>query len=252
MKRSADTTRRLEHPIAVVITTLFVSVIVYVIARSHSYRWNEVWSYRQVFIHGWAMTCLLSLCSLVLSTIVGLGAALLRRSKVLALRYISLFYVETIRGTPLLVQLLVSFYVIASAIHLENRIFVGVITLSLFSGAYIAEIIRSGIESIRASIIDSAKAIGMKKHQIYLHVIFPLVFRQILPPLTGQFASIIKDSSLLSILGISEITFSAQQISSASFSTLESYIPLGLAYLLLTLPISILSKKMEQRFSYAS
>jgi polar amino acid transport system permease protein len=127
-----------------------------------------------------------------------------------------------------------------------------VITLSLFSGAYIAEIIRSGIESIRASIIDSAKAIGMKKHQIYLHVIFPLVFRQILPPLTGQFASIIKDSSLLSILGISEITFSAQQISSASFSTLESYIPLGLAYLLLTLPISILSKKMEQQFSYAS
>lgn len=247
-----DTAKKLPHYVALFTATAILCTIVFVILYAHTYQWDVVWGYRLVFVKGWAMTCALSLFSLILSTCIGLVAALMRRSSIHIFRYLSLFYIETIRGTPLLVQLLICFYVIASAMHMNNRILVGVLTLSIFSGAYIAEIIRAGLESIRSSLIDSAKAIGMKKHQIYRHVIFPLMFRQVLPPLTGQFSSIIKDSSLLSIIGISELTFSAQQVASASFSTLESYIPLGVAYLFLTLPISLLSKKMERSFSYAS
>jgi polar amino acid transport system permease protein len=171
----------------------------------------------------------------------------MRRSDIVLLRYFSQIYIEVIRGTPLLVQLLFFFYVVASAIGLENRYFVGIATLSLFSGAYIAEIVRSGMDSVRKTLLESAAAIGLTRLQTYRYVIFPISMRQILPPLAGQFASIIKDSSLLSILGISEFTYAAQQVSSASYSTLECYFPLALGYLILTFPISLISKYLEKR-----
>ena len=236
------------------ITLLFIAISLACSAAFslHIYDWKAVFAYRHVFFTGWMTTCIIALSSLFLSLIIGTFTALLRRSDILILRYIGNFYVEIIRGTPLLVQLLLFFYVIATDLHLENRFLIGILTLSLFSGAYIAEIVRSGIDSIRNSHLDAAKAIGMSKKQTYQFVIFPLAFRQCLPPLTGQFASIIKDSSLLSIIGISELTYSAEQISSATYSTLECYFPLALGYLILTLPVSLVSKYLEKSFKYES
>lgn len=236
----------------ILIVAILISAFSTLVFTYQVYDFKAVYSYRSVFLKGWLMTCLLSLACLFLSFFLGTLAALMRRSRVLVIRYLSTFYVESIRGTPLLVQLLLFFYVIGSALLLESRFFIGILTLSLFSGAYIAEIVRSGLDSIRSSQIDSAKSIGMTSNQTYRHVIFPLVFRQIIPPLAGQFASIIKDSSLLSIIGISELTYSAQQISSATYSTLETYIPLAFGYLILTLPISLLSKSLERSFRYES
>jgi polar amino acid transport system permease protein len=247
-------TKKPYFAIGLNITLIFlaISLACYAVFSFQVYDWKAVYAYRSVFFTGWMTTCQISLCSLMLSLILGTLTALLRRSNILILRYLGNLYVEIIRGTPLLVQLLLFFYVIASFFHVENRFLVGILTLSLFSGAYIAEIVRSGIDSIRVSHLDSAKAIGMTKSQTYQFVIFPLAFRQCLPPLTGQFASIIKDSSLLSIIGISELTYSAQQISSATYSTLESYFPLALGYLILTLPISQCSKYIEKKFKYES
>lgn len=173
--------------------------------------------------------------------------ALLRRTPFLPLRYLARIYVETIRGTPLLVQLLIFFYVVATAFGIENRYLVGVLTLSVFSGAYISEVIRAGIESIGQSQLESARAIGLTTVQTYRYVIFPQAIRQILPPLAGQFASLIKDSSLLSIIGISEFTLNAQNVSSYTYSNFESYLPLALGYLALTLPISLWTQSLERR-----
>ncbi|MBI2742418.1 MAG: amino acid ABC transporter permease [Chlamydiales bacterium] len=214
---------------------------------SQVYHWDAIWAYRQVFLNGWYTTIGLALASLVLSLIIGVVASLMRQSKLLPLRYLSQIYIEIIRGTPLLVQLLFFFYVVAASAHIQNRYLVGVLTLSIFSGAYIAEILRAGIENTRKTLLESAYSIGLTKPQTYRFVIFPIAFRQILPPLAGQFASIIKDSSLLSILGISEFTYAAQQISSATFSTLECYFPLAVGYLILTLPISLFSRYLERR-----
>lgn len=211
------------------------------------YHWEVLTTYRAVFLKGFGTTLLLSLVSLFLSLGIGLLASLLRQSKILILRYLAQIYIEVIRGTPLLVQLLFFFYVVASALGLENRFLVGVLTLSIFSGAYIAEILRSGMESIRGAMLESAIAIGLTRWQTYRYVIYPICFRQILPPLAGQFASIIKDSSLLSILGISEFTYAAQQVGSATYSTLECYFPLAVGYLLLTFPISLFSRILEKR-----
>ncbi|GAB4166478.1 MAG: amino acid ABC transporter permease [Terrimicrobiaceae bacterium] len=232
-------------------TLLFAGLCIYFLAGSMG-KWEAVLVYQTVFLKGWWLTVQLSLISLVASLLVGLLAALARRSEFLPLRGLATGYIEVVRGTPLLVLLLFLFYVVAAKFQWHDRIAVGVLALSLFSAAYIAEIVRSGIESVGASQLESARAIGLTGMQTYRFVIFPQALRHSLPPLAGQFASIIKDSSLLSILGISEFTFAAQQVNSATFSTLESFMPLAVGYLVLTIPVSLLSRQLERRLHFAT
>ncbi len=217
---------------------------------NYHWNWSGIARYRQKFVRGWVTTIWISLAALGLSTVIGLLAALAQRSFVLPLRYLGKWYVALVRGTPLLVQILIFFYVVADAFGVENRYFVGVLTLSIFSGAYIAEVIRAGIESVGKSQLESARAIGLTRRQIYRYVIFPQALRQILPPLAGQFVSLIKDSSLLSIIAIGEFTLNAQEVNAYTYSTLESYIPLAIGYLVLTLPISLWTKRLEERHRY--
>jgi polar amino acid transport system permease protein len=187
---------------------------------------------------------------LVLSTFIGLIAALARRSGFLVLRAVSRLYVELVRGTPLLVQITFAFYVIADAFHFQDRFTVGLLTLSMFSGAFISEIIRGGIESVGASQLDSARAIGLTRIQTYRYVIFPQAIRLILPALAGMFANLIKDSSLLSVISIEEFTWNAQQVSALTYSNFECYIPLAFGYLILTLPITLWTQWLEKRTRY--
>lgn len=236
--------------ISVLLGAALLAGVCFAILRAVAWQWEGVWEYRAVFWKGWLVTIGISCAALVLSVIFGLLAALGRRAPYPAIRWLAVGYVELIRGTPLLVQLLILFYVVADAIGLQNRYMAGIIILSVFSGAYIAEMIRAGIESIGKSQIESARAIGLTRWQTYRHVIFPQATRHILPPLAGQAASIIKDSSLLSILGIEEFTLAAQQVNSATYSTLESYLPLAVGYLALTLPVSLLARNLERRFRY--
>jgi len=212
--------------------------------------WEKVWGYRETFWNGWLTTVQISAAALVLSTLIGGATALARRSNFLPLRYTAIAYVETVRGLPLVVLVLFGFYGVANAIGWQDRVSAGIVILSLFSGAYIAEMIRSGIESVGRSQWDSARAIGLSPAQTYRFVIFPQVLRQILPPLAGQFSSLIKDSSLLYIIGIPELTFAANQVNSATYSTFESFVPLGVCYLVLTLPVSLWTKHLENRIRY--
>lgn len=237
---------------AVTMGLLFVvlSFVCWGLLASTTRNWEAIWKYRNAFWHGWLLTVALSVVSLVLSTLIGLVAALARRSPVLVVRYLSTCYIECVRGMPLLVLILVLFYIVANALNITDRFLVGVVVLSLFAGAYIAEIIRAGIESVGASQRESARAIGLTTAQTYRYVIFPQALRQVLPPLAGQFASIVKDSSLLSIIGLAEFTYSAQQVNSATYSTLESYLPLAVGYLVLTLPISLWTNTLGSSIRY--
>jgi len=218
----------------------------------YDWNWRAVWQYRQKFLQGWMTTLLISVAALGLSLLISIFFALARRSRLLPLRYLAMLYIEGVRGTPLLVQILVLFYVVADAFGINNRYVVGILTLAFFAGAYLSEIIRAGIESIGESQLESARAIGLTTFQTYRFVILPQVVRRILPPLAGQFASLVKDSSLLSIIAVSEFTLNAQEVNAYTFSTLESYLPLAVGYLLLTLPISLFSRHLEQKFRYAT
>ena len=243
-----------HHTVNAVVSVLLAAALLaaacFAILQALRWNWSGVWAYREVFWRGWLNTIWISAAALVLSIVVGLLAALGRRARYPAVRWLATGYIELIRGTPLLVQLLILFYVVADAVGLQNRYTAGIFILAIFSGAYIAEMIRAGIESVGRSQLESARAIGLTRAQTYRHVIFPQAIRHILPPMAGQTASIIKDSSLLSILGISEFTLAAQQVNSATYSTLESYLPLALGYLALTLPVSLLARRLEHRFRY--
>ncbi len=216
----------------------------------YHWNWEVLAEYRALLLRGWGLTLLLSIGALLLSLFFGLLLALAGQSRWLPLRSFHRVVVELIRGTPLLVQILIFFYVVADAYGVQNRYLVGVLTLALFSAAYISEILRAGIESVGASQWESARAIGMTSKQIYRFVVFPQALRQSLPPLAGQFVSLIKDSSLLSIIGIAEFTKNARDVNSLTFSTFESYLPLALGYLLLTLPISWWTRRLESRVHF--
>jgi len=242
--------RAINSVLSFVLGAALLAALCFAVLQAFSWDWSGVWSYRGVFWQGWLTTIWVSGAALALSVFFGLLCALGRRSPYPALRWLAGGYVEIVRGTPLLVQLLLLFYVVADAVGLQNRYTAGILILSLFSGAYIAEMIRAGIESVGRTQLESARAIGLTRAQTYRHVIFPQALRHVIPPLAGQAASIIKDSSLLSILGISEFTLAAQQVNSATYSTLESYLPLALGYLALTLPVSLLARGLEKRFRY--
>src|SRR5690606_14642971 len=124
-------------------------------------------------------TLALAVGSLALSTFIGAVMALLGRSRFMPARAFTRIYVETIRGTPLLVQILILFYVIAPSFHLGNRHVVGVLALSLFAGACLAEIFRAGIESVGASQWESARAIGLTPGQTYRHIVLPQALRHV-------------------------------------------------------------------------
>lgn len=227
-----------------------IAPICVLLFHGQAYHWNVIWEYKMAFFKGWLMTIGISAGSFLASSTLGILCALAKRSSIRLLRYAANGYIEIIRGTPLLVQILFFFYVFANALGLENRYVVGIAVLSLFSAAYLAEIFRTGIESVGISQLESAKAIGLTKMQTYRFVIYPQALRLTLPSLSGQFASLIKDSSLLSIIGINEFTYTAMQVNSATYSTLESFIPLAVGYLLLTFSISLWTKFLEKKLRY--
>jgi polar amino acid transport system permease protein len=217
-----------------------------------TWNWGVVWEYREAFWKGWWTTVGVALAALLGSLAIGLVTALMLRSRFTLLEAAGRVYVELIRGTPLLVQLLVGWYVVAAAVRVgtDGRGVVGVLVLSLFSGAYMAEIIRGGLDAIPRAQIDSARAIGLTPWQTLRLVVLPQAVRIVLPAVAGQLVSLIKDSSLLSVISIGEFTFAARNVNSATYSTLESYLPLAAGYLALTLPLSALSRWLERRFRY--
>ena len=199
---------------------------------------------------GFVMTLEISICSLFLSLAIGILAAVLQSCRILFLKYLALFYVQFIRGTPLIMQIYLFFYIIGTAWGIDNRFVSGVLILSLFEGAYIAEIVRAGIADIEKTQIEAAKAVGFSNHQTIRFVILPQMVASTLPPLAGQFSSIIKDSSLLSMIAVIELTQTMREISALNFKLFECYLFLGILYLVLTLPLSLFGKYLEKRYAF--
>ena len=131
----------------------------------YAWNWEGVWEYREMFLKGWLATVVISLAALVGSGLIGVAGAVCLQSRSVVLEAVVRVYVELIRGTPLLVQLLIGFYLVATAIGLENRYVAGALILSLFSGAYMVEIFRGGLAAIPRGQHDAAAAIGLSQWQ---------------------------------------------------------------------------------------
>lgn len=143
------------------------------------------------------------------------------------------------------------YYIIGTAWGIDNRVLAGIIILSLFSGAYIAEIVRGSLLSLDRGQLEAARAVGFTRAQTLRYVIAPQLVARTLPALTGQVASIIKDSSLLSVIAVIELTQTIREITATNYNFFGGFLLLGALYLVLTLPIMAVSRHFEKRLSYA-
>ena len=180
---------------------------------------------------------------LVIGVIMGLG----RVSKNSIYKGFSTVYVEFIRGTPLLVQIMLVYYGIpALGINLPPYP-AGILALSINSGAYIAEIVKAGIQSVHKGQMEAARSLGMTYLQAMRYVILPQAFRNVLPAIGNEFIALLKDSSLVSVIAIVELTRVGKQINSMTFNAWTPLLGVALFYLLMTLPLSRLVQHAEKR-----
>ncbi|MHC4469461.1 MAG: amino acid ABC transporter permease [Planctomycetota bacterium] len=231
--------------------TLAVAAFLVVALSLTDYRWTwrDVWNAGTVELMagGLLYTLLVSLGASVLGLILGVTAGLARLSRRLLPNQLAAIYVEAIRGTPLLVQIFIALYCVGTVTGLDDRTLVGITALGFFAGAYVAEIVRAGIEAVPRGQMEAARSLGMTHGQAMRHVIGPQALKNALPPMAGQFISLIKDSSLLMIIGVGEMVKRADEIHAATYSAFEAYIPLAGLYLVLTFPLSRFTQWLERR-----
>lgn len=199
-------------------------------------------------LEGLIVTIEISLLSLVFALILGLIVGLMRISSNVAARNLAIVYIEVIRGTPLLVQIFIMYFFIGTVLDLE-RFTAGVVALSVFTAAYVAEIIRSGIQSIHTGQMEAARSLGMSYPRAMIEVILPQAFKITLPPLAGQFINLIKDSSLVSVISITDLTKAGREVVSGSFAPFEVWFTVAALYLVLTGTLSWLIQRLEKRLS---
>ncbi len=199
-------------------------------------------------LKGLWVTIYLSVLSGILGLVLGLVTGLCRISQNYTLRGLSTIYVELIRGTPLLVQIFIFYFFIGTVLNL-SRIVAGVGALGLFAGAYIAEIVRAGIQSIPRGQTEAARSLGMTKTQTMVYIILPQAFKRTLPPMAGQFISLVKDSSLVSVIAITDLTKSGREVITSSFATFEVWFTVAAMYLVLTSLLSQVVSIMERRLA---
>jgi polar amino acid transport system permease protein len=231
---------------------LVVAGGLYYLFASIDYPWNwrVPWEYRSLFLQGFYYTLVVSLGSITLGFCFGVMGGLGRVSNSILAREIATMYVEIFRGTPLLVQIYVFYFCLATVIHYDNAKIIGIVTLACFSGAYITEMVRAGIESVDKGQVEAAKSTGLDYWQTMRYIVFPQALKRIIPPVTGQFVSLIKDSSLLSVISVRELTKASEIINATTYKTFEAYLPLAGLYLVLTYPLSYLTRRLEKHMKY--
>jgi polar amino acid transport system permease protein len=212
-----------------------------------------------LLIIGLWITLKVSVIATILGIIIGIIGGLTRISSNPALRWSTIIYVEIIRGSPLMVQILIWYFVMGTVINdllatyglgRLPAFWYGVASLACFAGAYVTEIVRAGIQSIHRGQTEAARSLGMSYAQSMMHIILPQALRRILPPLAGQFISLIKDSSLLGIIAIRELTKAAREAVTASLQPFEIYLVAAVLYLVLTFTLSMLVQRLEKRMAF--
>ncbi len=209
-----------------------------------------------LFLEGLWVTMKVSVLAIAVGVVLGLMAGLARLSHNPALRWTAMTYIELIRGSPLLVQIFVWYFVFGTIINQllaqyglsqPSPLWYGVASLATFSGAYIAEIVRAGVQSVHRGQLEASRSLGMSSVQCMRHVVLPQAFKRILPPLAGQFISLIKDSSLLGVIAIREVTKATREAVSSSLMPFELWLLCAALYLVLTFSLSMALQYMEKR-----
>jgi polar amino acid transport system permease protein len=201
-------------------------------------------------LQGLLVTLEISALSLLCATILGLTAALFRLSDSFAARALAQGYLELIRNTPLLIQIFFIYFVLSPVLDI-GAFASAVLALSLFEGAYAAEILRAGIVSIQRGQWEAAHSLGLGVFDAYRYVILPQAIGRVLPPLAGQAISLVKDSSLVSAIAIYDLTMQGQKIVAETFLAFEIWFTVAAIYLVVTFTLSLAVRALEQKMSGA-
>ncbi|HIR75591.1 MAG TPA: amino acid ABC transporter permease [Candidatus Choladousia intestinipullorum] len=197
---------------------------------------------------GLKVTMLIAVAGILLGFIIGLLAGFVRSGKHNILYRIAGVYITVIRGTPLMVQALYLYFAIPMMLNFDiSALTAGIVAIGLNSGAYISEIVRGAIQSIDIGQNEAGICLGLSKFQITASIIFPQAFKIMLPSLCNQFIISVKDTSILTVIGVAEMTRQATQAVSSTFRTVEIYTSLALMYFVLNTVLSFLLSKLERR-----
>lgn len=207
----------------------------------HGFTWG-------LLMQGLGVTFQITGISMILMFLIGLTTALMRMSDSWAARGTARVYMEIIRNTPLLIQIFFIYFVVAPILDMSG-FWAAVIALSLFEGSYASEIFRAGIRSIDKGQWEAAKSLGMGSYAMFRHIILPQAVKRVLPPLTSQAVSLVKDSALVSTIAIMDLTQQGRMIDAETFLTFEIWFTVATIYLAVTLTLSGLARFLEQRFS---
>jgi polar amino acid transport system permease protein len=227
-------------------------------AMGYNWQWYRVPKYLYRVIDGeliWGplmtglvVTLKLAAYSAVLSILIGLTTTLLRLSNSFAGRFLATIYLESIRNTPLLVQLFIFYFVLAPIIGLD-RFWAGVLCLSFFEGSFAAEIIRAGIQSVPRGQYEAGDAIGLNSVDRFRFVVTPQAIPLILPPMTGLVISLIKHSAIVSVIAVADLTTEGLNIISETFMAFEIWLTVAAIYLTVTVSLSFFVTWLEHRLS---
>ncbi len=202
------------------------------------------------------VTLKISFISTIFGILLGIVGGVARVSSTPVLKWSAITYVEIIRGSPLLVQIMIFYFVLGTTMNkilMMNGIpklnpeWYGVMALSVFTGAYVVEIVRAGIEAIHPGQVEAARSTGMTYFQSMFHIVLPQALKTILPPLAGQFINLIKDSSLLGMISIRELTKATREGITTSLQTFELWILCAILYLTMTFTLSMCVQYLERR-----
>jgi polar amino acid transport system permease protein len=210
--------------------------------------WSVIWSNRDLYLSGLWATVLLSIASIATATLLGLVVAAVRTSRVPVLAQLGRGYLEVFRGTPLLIQMLFIYFG-AAYLNLAGLTVFGaaLLALTLYQGAYIAEIFRAGIEAVPRGQWEAARVLGLPRVQTFLSVILPQTRAIVLPPLVGQYLSLIKDTSIAVVIGYVELVRQGQAVIDRVGDPATSYLAVAVLYFVICYPLSLLVRHMERK-----
>ncbi|WP_101599141.1 amino acid ABC transporter permease [Brevibacterium sp. Mu109] len=216
------------------------------------FNWAGVIDFVPALMTGLYYTLLISVVGLAIGFVLGAFVGLGRISRFKVVYWISTFYIEVIRGTPVLVQAIWIYFALPLIIQYTlPSVTAGIIVIGLNSGAYIAEIVRGAVQSIEKGQSEAGRSLGMSRRTTMLHVIWPQAFKRMIPPLGNQFIISIKDTSLLSVILVPELIFQGRLIAANHFNAVEIYSAVAVFYLAITLTLSgvlrIIEKRLESR-----
>ncbi|WP_416969471.1 amino acid ABC transporter permease [Streptomyces sp. 4F14] len=207
-----------------------------------------LWSNRELYLDGLRSTVLLSLAAIGTSTLLGLLVAAVRTSRIPVLAQLGRVYLEVFRGTPLLIQMLFLYFGIAYIAPMGLTVFgAALVALTLYQGAYIAEIFRAGIEAVPRGQWEAARVLGLSRAGTFGSVVLPQTRTIVLPPLVGQYLSLIKDTSIAVVIGYVELLRQGQAVVDRVGDPTTSYLAVAALYFAVCYPLSLLVRRMERK-----